>query len=187
MTILVTGSRGKVGSALVTLLHRQGLRVRAGSASPGDLTFPADVETVRCALDDPSTFPAALDSVTSVFLYAEPSHTDAFVAQAHAAGVGHIVLLSSSAVMSSDAADNPIAASHLLAEQALAAGPVEATVLRPERSRATPSSGRVRCARPAPWTCRTRRATATRSMRTTSRGWRRQCSPGRDHAAAPTI
>ncbi|MFK4693983.1 SDR family oxidoreductase [Streptomyces pristinaespiralis] len=131
MTILVTGSRGKVGSALVALLHRQGLRVRAGSASPGDLTFPADVETVRCALDDPSTFPAALDSVTSVFLYAEPSHTDAFVAQAHAAGVGHIVLLSSSAVMSPDAADNPIAASHLLAEQALAAGPVEATVLRP--------------------------------------------------------
>ncbi|MER6613449.1 SDR family oxidoreductase [Streptomyces xantholiticus] len=131
MTTLVTGSRGKVGSALLTLLHQQGLPVRAASASPGDLSTPAGVETLRCALDDPSTFRAALDSVTSVFLYAEPAHIDTFVAEAHAAGVEHIVLLSSSAVMAPDAADNPIAASHLAVEQCLAAGPLEATLLRP--------------------------------------------------------
>ncbi|WP_328397894.1 NAD(P)H-binding protein [Streptomyces sp. NBC_00390] len=131
MPILVTGSRGTVGSTLLTLLHEQGLSVRAGSRSPDKLTVPPGVESVRCALDEPSTFAAALDSVTSVFLYAEPSHIGAFAEQAASAGVEHIVLLSSSSVLDPDAADSPIAASHLAVEQALAAAPVTTTVLRP--------------------------------------------------------
>lgn len=131
MTILITGSRGKVGSTLLTLLHEAGATVRAASGSPEKLSLPADVDTVKCALDDPATFPAALDSVTSVFLYAEASQIDAFLDEAGAAGVEHIVLLSSSSVLDPDAAGNPIAASHLAAEQALAASPIETTVLQP--------------------------------------------------------
>lgn len=131
MTVLVTGSRGKVGSALVALLHEAGADVRAASAAPDELSLPTGVEAVHCALDAPATFPAALDSVTSVFLYAEPSQTGAFLDEAAAAGVEHIVLLSSSSVLDPGAADNPIAASHLAVEQALAASPVETSVLQP--------------------------------------------------------
>ncbi|MFI1396362.1 NmrA family NAD(P)-binding protein [Streptomyces sp. NPDC020681] len=134
MTTLVTGARGKVGSALIAFLHQAGAPVRAASAAPeklDELDLPAGVGAVRCALNDPATFPAALSAVTSVFLYAEPSHIDAFLDEAAAAGVQHIVLLSSSSVRDRDAADNPIAASHLAVEQALAASPVETSVLQP--------------------------------------------------------
>ncbi|MCX4818563.1 NAD(P)H-binding protein [Streptomyces sp. NBC_01142] len=131
MTVLVTGSRGKVGSTLITLLHEKGVDVRAASAAPEKLSLPAGVATVRCALDDAADFPAALASVTSVFLYAEPSQIGAFLEQAEAAGVEHIVLLSSSSVLDPDAADNPIAASHLAVERALAGSAVESTVLQP--------------------------------------------------------
>jgi uncharacterized protein YbjT (DUF2867 family) len=131
MTTLVTGSRGQVGSTLIDLLHTAGAQVRAASADPGKLTLPAGIQAVKCALGDPATFPAALDSVTSVFLYAEPSHIGAFLEAAQTAGVEHIVLLSSSAVLDPGAADNPVAASHLAVEQALAASSIETTVLRP--------------------------------------------------------
>lgn len=131
MTILITGSRGKVGSTLLTLLHEAGAAVRAASGSPEKLSVPAGVDAVKCALDDPAAFRAALDSVTSVFLYAEASQTGAFLDEAGAAGVEHIVLLSSSSVLDPDAADNSIAASHLAVEQALAASPIETTVLQP--------------------------------------------------------
>ncbi|MFF8288491.1 NAD(P)H-binding protein [Streptomyces sp. NPDC016309] len=135
MTVLVTGSRGRVGSTLLTLLHDRGVPVRAASAGPAGLVLPAGVAAVRCDLRDPATFPAALDGVDSVFLYAEPSHAEAFAAEARAAGVRHVVLLSSSAVLSPDAEANPIGASHLAAERALAAaaagGAFDVTFLRP--------------------------------------------------------
>ncbi|MFF9915797.1 NAD(P)H-binding protein [Streptomyces sp. NPDC013457] len=135
MTVLVTGSRGRVGSALLDLLHGAGIKARAASKNPADLSPPDGVDTVRCDLSDPADFEAALDGVDSVFLYAEPSHIDAFVARARTAGVQHIALLSSSSVLAPDAAENPIAASHLTVERALAAaaadGAFEATHLQP--------------------------------------------------------
>ncbi|MBT2397022.1 NAD(P)H-binding protein [Streptomyces sp. ISL-100] len=134
MTVLVTGSRGRVGSALVDLLHTRGVAVRAASAAPEKLEPPPGVATVRCHLGKPETFAAALDSVKSVFLYAEPSHIGAFTEAAAAAGVEHIVLLSSNSVLAPDA-DNPIATSHLAVEQALTAATgattITATFLRP--------------------------------------------------------
>ncbi|MFD7324975.1 NAD(P)H-binding protein [Streptomyces sp. NPDC059875] len=135
MTVLVTGSRGRVGSTLLELLHGAGIEARAASKDPADLSPPDGVETVRCDLSDPGDFEAALDGVDSVFLYAEPSHIDAFVSQARAAGVRHIALLSSSSVLAPDAAQNRIAAPHLAVERALAAaaadGAFEATYLQP--------------------------------------------------------
>lgn len=144
MTTLVTGSRGKVGAALIQLLHDRGAPVRAASAAPEKLELPAGVEAVKLDLKDPATFPAALTGVTSVFLYAEPSHIDAFLQQAEAAGVQHLVLLSSSSVLAPGAADNAIAASHLAVEQALAASPSP----RPSCSRAP--SPATRCSGPGP-------------------------------------
>ncbi|QGV79202.1 SDR family oxidoreductase [Streptomyces ficellus] len=135
MTVLVTGSRGRVGSALIDLLHRAGVGVRAASARPADLDPPAGVVTAHCDLGDPLTFSAALDGVDSVFLYADPRHAEAFAAAARSAGVRHIVLLSSSSVLSPDAEVNAIAASHLRVERALAAasadGSFDVTYLQP--------------------------------------------------------
>ncbi|MGW3090764.1 NAD(P)H-binding protein [Streptomyces sp. NPDC001108] len=137
MHTLVTGCRGRVGSALVPLLLRDGHTVRAASRTPEGLTataaaLPEGVPVVTCDLSDPATFEAALDGVDSVFLYAEPAEIDAFLDAARAAGVGHIVLLSSGSVLAPDPEGNPIAASHHAVEQALLASPITATLLRPD-------------------------------------------------------
>lgn len=131
MLTLVTGCRGRIGSTLAALLLGRGHPVRAASRNPAELSLPTGIPAVACDLGDPETFPAALEGVDSVFLYAEPSHIDDFLAAAQAAGVGHIVLLSSSSVLAPDAASNPIAASHHAVEEALTASPVGSTFLRP--------------------------------------------------------
>ena len=119
MTVLITGSRGKVATTLIPLLRERGIAVRAASASPDKLTLPDGVERVVLDLDDPATFPAALAGVESVFLYANPKHIEAFLAEAKAAGVQHVALLSSSSVLDTDADTNAIAAMHLAVERGL--------------------------------------------------------------------
>lgn len=131
MLTLVTGCRGRVGAALTALLHQGGHPVRAASRNTAELSLPPGVPAVTCDLGDPGTFPAALEGVDSVFLYAEPAHIDAFVTAARTAGVRHVVLLSSSSVLVPDPAANPIAAAHHAVEQALLASPLTATLLRP--------------------------------------------------------
>ncbi|MFJ5141224.1 NAD(P)H-binding protein [Streptomyces sp. NPDC088707] len=135
MTVLVTGSRGRVASTLLGLLDAAGIKAKAASKNPTDLSPPPGVDTVHCDLTDPATFDTALTGVDSVFLYAEAGHAETFADRARAAGVEHVVLLSSSSVLAADAAENPIAASHLAAERALSAaadaGAFEATHLRP--------------------------------------------------------
>ncbi|MEV5939177.1 NAD(P)H-binding protein [Streptomyces sp. NPDC051994] len=131
MTVLITGSRGKVATTLIPLLRERGLAVRAASASPDKLTLPDGVDRVVCDLDDPATFPAALAGVESVFLYANPKHIEAFLAEAKAAGVQHIVLLSSSSVLQPDADTNAIAAMHRAVERTLEASGIQSTFLQP--------------------------------------------------------
>ncbi|MFF4173745.1 NAD(P)H-binding protein [Streptomyces sp. NPDC001744] len=135
MTVLVTGGRGRVATALLGLLASAGIDARAGSKDPAGLSPPAGTATVRCDLSDPATFDTALRGAESVFLYADPTHAAAFAERARAAGVEHVVLLSSSSVLAPDAAGNAIAASHLMAERALTAaagaGGFEVTLLRP--------------------------------------------------------
>jgi uncharacterized protein YbjT (DUF2867 family) len=125
MTTLVTGARGAVATELITLLRGRGLPVRPASRRPSDPSI------ATCDLGDPATFPSVLAGVSSVFLYAEPSHIDAFVKEAVAAGVEHVVLLSSSSVLSPDAETSPLAKSHLDVERALTAAPIRTTLLRP--------------------------------------------------------
>ncbi|MEU9101587.1 NAD(P)H-binding protein [Streptomyces sp. NPDC048361] len=131
MTVLITGSRGKVATTLIPLLRELGVAVRAASASPDKLAVPAGVERVVCDLDDPATFPAALAGVESVFLYANPKHIEAFLADAKAAGVQHIVLLSSSSVLEPGADTNAIAAMHSAVERGLERSGIPSTFLRP--------------------------------------------------------
>lgn len=125
--ILVTGGRGAVATHLMTLLHKEGLPVRLASTDPGKLDQPS----IKLDLTDPATFPAALDGVTSVFLYASSAKIDEFVDQAVAARVRHIVLLSSASVLGPDAENDLLAKSHLDVENALLASPIEASLLRP--------------------------------------------------------
>ncbi|WP_328298811.1 NAD(P)H-binding protein [Streptomyces sp. NBC_00435] len=123
--ILVTGGRGAVARGLSSLLTAHGVPHRLASREPDK---PG---TVHCDLSDPATFPGALAGVRSVFLYAEASAVDAFVKEAVSAGVEHVVLLSSSSVLAPDAADSPLAVSHLAVERALLASPLRTTLLRP--------------------------------------------------------
>jgi uncharacterized protein YbjT (DUF2867 family) len=129
MTILITGSRGAVARNLLNLVHERGIAVRAASNEPDKLSVPEGVPTVKLNLKDPATFPAALEGITSVFLYAEASNIDAFIEQA--VDVEHIVLLSSASVLSADAENDPLAKSHLDVEKALTASPITSTFLRP--------------------------------------------------------
>ncbi|MCJ0872149.1 NAD(P)H-binding protein [Streptomyces sp. AP-93] len=123
--VLVTGGRGSIARGLSSLLTAHGVPHRLGSREPDT---PG---TVHCDLTDPTTFPEALAGVRSVFLYAEAAAVDAFVKEAVSAGVEHVVLLSSSSALAPNAADSPLAASHLAVEQALLASPLRTTLLRP--------------------------------------------------------
>ncbi|MFD0354583.1 NAD(P)H-binding protein [Streptomyces sp. NPDC127110] len=132
MSTLVTGARGKVGQALLDRLHSAGRVVRAASSHPAGLTVPAGVETRELILDRPGTFAAALDGVRQVFLYPEPAGIHELIDAAGAAGVEHVVLLSSSSVLAPGAADDPLASHSLRVEHALAASALTCTFLRPD-------------------------------------------------------
>ncbi|WKU46078.1 NAD(P)H-binding protein [Streptomyces sp. VNUA116] len=132
MTILVTGARGKVGQAVISRLHSAGHAVRAASARPAELTVPDGVEIAELALDRPEGFDAALRGVRQVFLYPEPAGIRELIGAAEAAGVEHVVLLSSSSVLGPDAENDPLASHSLRVEQALAGSGLTRTFLRPD-------------------------------------------------------
>jgi uncharacterized protein YbjT (DUF2867 family) len=82
-------------------------------------------------LERPETLPAALEGAEKVFLYAKPDGVQGFVAAARSAGVRHVVLLSSGAVVNSDAEHNPIARQHRLVEVAIEQSGMAWTFIRP--------------------------------------------------------
>ncbi|MDQ7808333.1 NAD(P)H-binding protein [Amycolatopsis sp. A133] len=131
MTILVTGATGHVGRAVVDALVAAGQEVRASSRDTARLDVPDGVSKVRADLEDASTLEPALDGVSAVFLYTRPQGIDGFVKAAEAAGVRHVVLLSSAATLEPDAAQSRIAGLHRAVEQALAAGSFASTALNP--------------------------------------------------------
>jgi uncharacterized protein YbjT (DUF2867 family) len=90
--ILVTGAKGKTGARVMDRLWSAGRRVRAGSRT-GEPAFD---------WADPSTWAGALDGVEAVYVAYQPDLAapgalevvTAFFAQAEAAGVRQVVLLS---------------------------------------------------------------------------------------------
>jgi uncharacterized protein YbjT (DUF2867 family) len=131
MTILVTGARGHVGRAVVDALVAAGQDVRASSRDAGTLDVPDGVAKVSADLEDPSTLDAALDGAEAVFLYTRPQGIDGFVKAAEAAGVRHVVLLSSGATLEPKSAQSRIAQLHRAVEEALIAAPFAETLLNP--------------------------------------------------------
>ena len=122
--ILILGGTGKTGRRIARRLRAADRPVRTASRTGGDIPFD---------LDDPATWAPALDGVTAAYLV-EPSPAAGpeagsrmarLVAEAVAAGVRRLVLLSAPAPTSDDG--HPLKA----AEQAVRGSGVEWTILRP--------------------------------------------------------
>lgn len=131
MSILVVGASGAVGGAVVTGLLDRGERVRATSRTPQKLALPAEVEVFAADLDDPASFTEALTGVERVFLYADLAEPEALLAVFAAAGVKHVVVLSSSSVTLPGAAEDFNGSRFLRVEEAVARSGLAYTFLRP--------------------------------------------------------
>ncbi|TFH68206.1 NAD(P)H-binding protein [Cellulomonas sp. HD19AZ1] len=131
MVVLVVGASGAVGGAVVAGLLERGVEVRATSRTPERLSLPSQVRTSAADLDDPASFDPALEGVERVFLYADMTHPEPLLARVAAAGVRHVVLLSSSAVTAPGAADDFNGARFLRVERAVEDSGVAHTFLRP--------------------------------------------------------
>jgi len=131
MSILVVGASGAVGGAVVAGLLDRGERVRATSRTPQKLALPVEVEVFAADLDDPASFSDALMGVERVFLYADLADPEALLATFAAAGVGHVVVLSSSSVTFPGAAEDFNGARFLRVEEAVIRSGLAYTFLRP--------------------------------------------------------
>lgn len=131
MTTVVFGATGNVGKYVAAELKSKDERVRLTSRDLGAAGFPPEADAVAADLDRPETLPAALDGARRVFLYAKPAGIEGFVTAAEAAGVRHVVLLSSSAVLTEDPTSDPISWAHAFVESAIEKSGMEWTFLRP--------------------------------------------------------
>jgi uncharacterized protein YbjT (DUF2867 family) len=129
--ILVTGATGNVGRQLVEQLVAAGEPVRALSRHPERATWPDAVDGV--AGDLTAELPDDLFAgVHALYLFPEPARVRHVVAAAAAAGVRHVVVLSSlSAGMESVPAMRVLQRRHLDVEQAVEASPMTWTHVRP--------------------------------------------------------
>lgn len=129
--VLVVGSTGNLGRAVVDGLVRRGVPVRAGTTDPGRLGNGPGARAVHLDLRDPATFRAALDGARGLFLVRPPAIArvgptlNALVDAAVAAGVEHVVF---SSVTGADA--NRLVPHHRV-ERHLQASGTGWTILRP--------------------------------------------------------
>ena len=68
MSILITGSTGKIGSQVVFKLAGNGVQLRAMTRSPEKASFPTGVEAVKGDLLDTTSVRQALKGVSTLFL-----------------------------------------------------------------------------------------------------------------------
>jgi len=131
MVAVVFGARGSVGRHVAAGLRAAGEHVRVTSRNPATAGFAPGTHVVAADLERPETLPAALEGVEKAFLYAKPDGIESFVAAARSAGVRHVVLLSSGAVVAEDAERNPIAQHHRAVEVAIEQSDLAWTFIRP--------------------------------------------------------
>jgi uncharacterized protein YbjT (DUF2867 family) len=131
--LLVTGATGNIGRELARELDAAGTRFRVLVRDPARAAgLPASAERIAGDLDDPATLEPAFAGACRLFLLTPgigTSHVRHAVAAARAAGVRHIVHLSSFNVLG-----DPMPAMgrwHHEREQVIRASGIPATFLRP--------------------------------------------------------
>jgi uncharacterized protein YbjT (DUF2867 family) len=156
MTILVTGATGNVGRLVVDeLLARDAKDVRALTNNPAKAALPDGVEVVEGYLGKLSTLPAALEGVDKLYLAPLPKTAPQVMELAKAAGVQHVVDLSSSNADDEKAGD-PSQWHYYAVEKAVEDSGLPWTHLRPGEFMANSltwvsqirTTGKVRCAYP---------------------------------------
>ncbi|MFF2550737.1 NAD(P)H-binding protein [Nocardia sp. NPDC058058] len=128
--ILVTGASGNVGGALVRELTAQGRPVRALVRDVAKVAPLQDVQFVPGDLNRPESLGDVFDDVEGVFLLGGFRDMPGVLAQARAAGVAHVVLLSSRSVIGGHP-DNAVVRMHLDCEASVRASGIDWTLLRP--------------------------------------------------------
>lgn len=128
--IVVTGATGNVGRALVERLAAADRPVRALTRDPQRAGLPAGAEVVRFDPDRPA---ALFEGATRLFLYVQAlgEQTPAFLAAARAAGVRHVVLLSSGIIREGADESHPIHVMHATVERQILDSGLAWTFLRP--------------------------------------------------------
>ncbi|MER6346741.1 NAD(P)H-binding protein [Streptomyces sp. NPDC001595] len=127
--ILVTGATGNVGAPLVRALAEAGEPVRAMNRSGRADGLPAGVSAVAGDLDRPETVRGALDGVRAVFLMPGYAGQRQILADARAAGVERVVMLSGGSAGTGNTG-NAVAGHLIAAEESVRASGLEWTFLR---------------------------------------------------------
>lgn len=134
MTILVTGSTGRIGTQVIHQLAQRGVAVRALTRAPEKASFPAGVTAVKGDLLDADAMRAALAGVKTLFLLvsnAADELTQAIntLSLAREAGVQGVVYLS--VTHSAAYSDVPHFTSKFAVEHMIEQLDLPATILRP--------------------------------------------------------
>jgi uncharacterized protein YbjT (DUF2867 family) len=127
---LVSGATGNVGGELVRALAGAGLPVRALTRSGQAPDLPPGVAVATGDLNDQDSLAGALAGVRGVFLLAGYADMPGLLARVAAAGVQHVVLLSSGAVAGGDVA-NAVVRYNVVSEAAVHDSGLTGTILRP--------------------------------------------------------
>jgi uncharacterized protein YbjT (DUF2867 family) len=133
MTYLISGATGSIGRQIVNQLVANGADVHALSRKPEQAKLPAGVKLFQGDLTTGALQTEAFADVKRAFLFPAEGDIRPFLRQAKAAGVEHIVALSSLAVAAEYPRDLNSASyiHHLAVEQAVKESGLAYTFLRP--------------------------------------------------------